>query len=86
MIYDELNYRDAVSHLINILGIDRLKAGIVYNSTMIWLRSKYIQFAKCPEMDSKEFDLLQDISLVLDDDNYKAFRIALAGMTVRLPL
>lgn len=57
----------------------------VYNSTIVFLRSKMQGYAKKSVRKPPEFSILADLKLVLGDEAYKMFCTIFSGMYFRVP-
>lgn len=80
---DEANSKELIRKIV-AAGIQRSHATVIYQSTLVWMRRLNISFADFAKYNDGEFNILTDLQEVLDDENYKAFRIIMAGMTIHI--
>lgn len=87
-IYTALQYdgkgRGIVSSMVTEYNIHRNIAYVVYNSLLIYLRSKYVDFCDDSE-EPGEFSILSDMKTVLGEAEYNKIAIIFASMYLKFP-
>lgn len=75
-----------ISNLTEIIGCTRQLANTIYNSSLIYLRSKYISFAstECTPID-EELSIIPDLKELLGDKAGDMIASVLTGMSIKFP-
>ena len=75
-----------VKNLINVWGVSRSLATVVYHSTIVYLRSQlYRRVRLFPNNRDIEFTLLPDLKNMLDDIVYNDMAMLFSGMYLKFP-
>lgn len=89
-IYSALQYehtgkgRGIVSALVIEYGISRNIAYVVYNSMLIFLRTRYVDFCE-PITQPNEFSIMTDLRATLGERNYELVATIFATMYLKFP-
>lgn len=76
--------RGIVSALVTEYDISRNIAYVVYNSTLIYLRRKYIDYCVSPSQPD-EFSIMTDMKMLLGERNYELVATIFLNMYLKFP-
>ena len=65
--------------------VPRRMATVIYHSTLVWLRSHYIDYAYYGYKSPKEMTVLYDVYELLGEEMYEFISTVFAGLSIKLP-
>jgi hypothetical protein len=74
-----------INKVIDNVAIVRKVAYIIYDSTVVYLRMVYRHNVRVDDNYDGDYTLLQELRDLVGKSGYDAIRIAMAGMTIRIP-
>lgn len=77
--------RKSITKAAEMFGCSRTIVSTIYNSTIVYLRVKYIDCGKCGDDVDTEFSLLPELENVVGKDMYKYMLLVFSGMSIKIP-